>query len=403
MSVYWNQRVRGLSPYVPGEQPRDRKFIKLNTNENPYPPPPAVLKALQEAANQELNLYPDPSCTKLREEAASFFGVKPGQVFAGNGSDEVLAFAFAAFFESSPLGENSAAGNQDTKTVLFPGISYSFYPVYARFWNTPSRAIPLKEDFSIDHRDYLIPSGGAIIPNPNAPTGRGLPVRKLLCIAEYMEQRQNSAIKDGSAIKDSATNGSAVKDDATSAAPPTAKKPVLIIDEAYIAFSGEAGVTSAIPYIADHPNILVVQTLSKGASLAGLRTGFAIGSEELIEGLCRVRDSFNSYTLDRLAQAGAVAALKNRAYYNEINQKIIATRKRVSAALRDLGFTVIPSQANFIFVRHPAKSGALFFSALREKGILTRHFNTIADYLRVSIGSDADMDTFLAACKGETQ
>jgi histidinol-phosphate aminotransferase len=189
----------------------------------------------------------------------------------------------------------------------------------------------------------------------------------------------------------------------TADVPLYAKKPVLIIDEAYIAFAGEEGVVSAVPYIAAHPNILVVHTLSKSVSLAGLRTGFAIGSEELIEGLCRIRDSFNSYTLDRLAQAAASAALKEKGYYEKVNRKIIATRKRVSAALVELGFTVIPSQANFIFVRHPKKSGALFFAGLREKGILARHFNTgrTACYLRVSIGSDADMDAFLEACKGE--
>ncbi|MDR1210771.1 MAG: aminotransferase class I/II-fold pyridoxal phosphate-dependent enzyme [Spirochaetaceae bacterium] len=374
MSVYWNSLVRGLSPYVPGEQPRDRKCIKLNTNENPYPPPPGVIRAIEEAAGPELRLYPDPSCALLREEAASFFGVRPEQVFAGNGSDEVLAFAFAAFFEPG------------AKPVLFPDISYSFYPVYARFWNTPSRTVPLKEDFSIDCRDYLIPSGGAVIANPNAPTGRGLPVRDLLSIAEYMERSRETPAKGES--------GAPLSD---------RKKPVLIIDEAYTAFAGEEGVVSAVPYIDAHPNILVVHTLSKSASLAGLRIGFAIGSEELIEGLCRVRDSFNSYTLDRLAQAAATAAFREKAYYNEANRKIIVTRKRVSAALAGMGYSVIPSQANFIFVRHPKKSGGRFFACLKERGILARHFNTgrTVDYLRVSIGSDAEMDAFLEACRGE--
>jgi histidinol-phosphate aminotransferase len=360
MSKYWNSRVKNISPYVPGEQPRDRKFIKLNTNENPYPPSPKVIKAIQDAANERLRLYPDPQCTELREAIARRYGVKSEQVFAGNGSDEILAFAFAAFFESS-------SGSRD-KPILFPDITYSFYPVYADLWNIPYRTIPVGEDFSIKTADYKIPSGGVVFPNPNAPTGMPLSLSDVFSLAEYLEKLNK----------------------------------VLIVDEAYAAFGAE----SAVPFINKHGNILTVHTLSKSASLAGLRGGFAIGNSELIEGLCRVRDSFNSYTVDRLALAGAEAAVSDAAYYDEINRRVIATRERVTKTLRSNGFTVLPSAANFVFVKaqtengEPRISGACFMAALRERGILVRHFNKnrIADYLRVTIGTDEDMDAFLEAC-----
>jgi histidinol-phosphate aminotransferase len=355
-SPYWSRLVRSLSPYIPGEQPRDKNIIKLNTNENPYPPSPKVIEAIQKAAGEKLRLYPDPTCAEFREAAAARCGVKPEQVFAGNGSDEILAFAFAAFFESG------------TMPLLFPDISYSFYPVYAALWDKPFKTIPLTKDFSIDPRDYLQNSGGVIFPNPNAPTGRALGQTAIKEIA--VEQEKN--------------------------------KKVLIVDEAYIAFADKSGIGSMIPFINDHPNLLVVQTLSKAASLAGLRTGFAVGNEELIKGLCRVRDSFNSYTLDRLALAGAAAAVSDTPYYNEINTRVCRTRDRVSSALEALGFFVIPSQANFIFASPPAssgKSGGQIFSALREKGILVRHFNKprIDNFLRISIGTDEDMDALLEA------
>ncbi|MDR2434658.1 MAG: histidinol-phosphate transaminase [Treponema sp.] len=354
MSVYWNSRTKNLKPYIPGEQPRDRHFIKLNTNENPYPPSPAVIEAIQNAAGDRLRLYPDPACSEFREAAAARYGVRPEQVFAGNGSDEVLAFAFGAFFET---GLNSESA------VLFPDITYSFYPVYAALWGIPFRTVPLDDNFSIRTADYKIPSGGAVFPNPNAPTGKALPLADILPLAEYLGK-----------------NGR-----------------VFILDEAYAAF----GADSAVPYINEHPNLLTVHTLSKSASLAGLRAGFAIGSAELIEGLCRIRDSFNSYTLDRLALAGAAAAVCDPAYYDGINRRVTASRERVSATLRGLGFELLPSAANFIFMKHPSISGAAFFSALRERGILVRHFNKgrIADYLRVTIGTDEEMDVFLSACR----
>ena len=352
MSVFWNTRTKNLSPYTPGEQPKDRKFIKLNTNENPYPPSPKVIEAIQKAVNENLRLYPDPQCTEFREAVAARYGVKPEQVFAGNGSDEILAFAFGAFFESG----------KKTETILFPDITYSFYPVYADLWDIPRRTIPLTEDFSVNINDYKIPSGGVIFPNPNAPTGVAVPLDDVLSLAEFLEKKEK----------------------------------VLIVDEAYAAF----GAQTAISHINKYPNLLTVHTLSKSASLAGLRVGFAIGNEKLIEGLCRVRDSFNSYTLDRLALAGAVAAVSDAVYYNEINNRVIATREKTAESLRGLGFTVLPSSANFLFVKPPNLKGAEFFAVLREKGILVRHFNKnrIADFLRISIGTDEDMNVLISAC-----
>jgi histidinol-phosphate aminotransferase len=353
MSIYWNSRIKKLSPYIPGEQPKDGQLIKLNTNENPYPPSPKVIAAIQNAAGERLRLYPDPECTLFREAAAARFGVRAQQVFAGNGSDEILAFAFGAFFES---GEGAAQ-------ILFPDITYSFYPVYASLWDIPYRTIALAEDFSINVTGYKIPSGGVIFPNPNAPTGTALPLDDILSLAEYLEKQGK----------------------------------VLIVDEAYIAF----GAQSAVPYIEKHPNLLTVHTMSKSASLAGMRFGFAIGNEKLIEGLCRVRDSFNSYTVDLLALAGAAAAVSDAAYYEQINRRVIAARERTAQSLRGLGFTVLPSSANFLFVKPPNISGAEFFAALRERGIIVRHFNKerIADFLRVSIGTDEDMDKVIEVCR----
>ena len=369
-SIYWNERTRQLKPYIPGEQPRDRKFIKLNTNENPYPPSPLVIDAIQKAAGEPLRLYPDPSCANFREAAAARYGIKAAQVFAGNGSDEVLAFAFAAFFgrHGASLGERHTV--PDEETLLFPDITYSFYPVYADLWDIPYRAVPLRDDFSMDIKPYLDGTGGIIFPNPNAPTGMAVSLEELKGIACAAKR-----------------NGR-----------------VLVVDEAYIAFAEGKGITSAITLISEFPNLLIVRTLSKEASLAGLRFGFAMGAEELIEGLCRIRDSFNSYTVDRLALAGAAAALADASYYGEINSRIIATRRRVSSGLETLGFTVLPSQANFVFAAPPAgcgKSRPDFFAALRERGILVRRFDKprIANYLRISIGADNDMNVFLDACK----
>jgi histidinol-phosphate aminotransferase len=357
MSEFWNSRIKKLSPYTPGEQPKDRQIIKLNTNENPYPVSPKVIEAIKNAADERLRLYPDPECTAFREAAAVRYGVRSQEVFAGNGSDEILAFAFGAFFES---GEKAAQ-------ILFPDITYSFYPVYANLWEIPYRTIALTQDFSINIKDYKISSGGVIFPNPNAPTAVALPLDDILSLAEYLEKQGK----------------------------------ILIVDEAYIAFSGSSGVKSAVGSIKNHPNLLTVHTMSKSASLAGLRFGFAIGNEKLIEGLCRIRDSFNSYTVDLLALSGATAAVSDAAYYEEINNRVIATRERTAEALRNIGFTVLPSSANFLFVKPPNICAAEFFAALRSRGILVRHFNKdrIADFLRISIGTDADMDKVLEAAK----
>ncbi|GBU28695.1 histidinol-phosphate aminotransferase [Treponema sp. R8-4-B8] len=370
MSEYWNTRVKNLSPYVPGEQPKDGRFIKLNTNENPYPPSPKVLEAVQKAANESLRLYPDPECTEFREAAAARYGVKTEQVFAGNGSDEILAFAFGAFFESAKESVSGTNGEK-IQPILFPDITYSFYPVYANLWDIPYKLIPLRDDFTINLDEYKVKSGGVILPNPNAPTGIALPLEEILSLAEYLMGIGK----------------------------------VFILDEAYIAFSGvkdaKLGSLSAVPRVNDHPNLLTVHTLSKSASLAGLRAGFAIGNEKLIEALCRIRDSFNSYTMDRIALAGAAAALRDAAYYDEINTHVTATRERIVNSLRDLGFNVLPSESNFLFIKPPRVKGADFFTALREKGILVRHFNKekIKDYLRVSMGTDKDMDAFIEACE----
>jgi histidinol-phosphate aminotransferase len=373
-SVYWSRLAASLLPYVPGEQPRDRKFIKLNTNENPYPPSPKTLKAIHGAANKNIRLYPDPSSTALREAAATRWNVKPEQIFTGNGSDEILAFAFAAFFSNN--GDKNTA---KAEPVLFPNITYSFYPVYARLWNIAFETKALLSDFSINPYDYKKKSGGVIFPNPNAPTGRALSLDVLKEIAGVQEKN----------------------------------KKVFMVDEAYIAFADEPGTGSMIPFVKDNPNLLVIRTFSKEASLAGLRAGYAVGSEQLIEGLCRVRDSFNSYTMDRLAQAAAAAALSDVAYYEEINARVRRTRDRIQAELRNIGFNVIPSQANFIFASPPilrdktvlhskAESSAEhIFLTLKEKGILVRHFRLpeIENYLRISVGTDEDMDDFLQACE----
>jgi len=373
MSLYWNERTRQLEPYVPGEQPRDRKFIKLNTNENPYPPSPLVVEAIQRAAGETLRLYPDPLCTELREAIAERYGLHCGQIFTGNGSDEILAFAFAAFFggnDNTERGAGTGGTALRESALLFPDITYSFYPVYAKLWDIPYRTVPLKDDFSVDTEALLSKSGGIILPNPNAPTGMAISLSEIGKIAGAAERN----------------------------------KRVFVVDEAYIAFADDDGIASALPLIKEFPNLLIIRTLSKEASLAGLRVGFAMGNEELIEGLGRIHDSFNSYTMDRLALAGAAAAIRDASYYDRINRKVIATRRRISFGLEDKGFRVLPSQANFIFASPPigcGKSGQEFYAALRERGILVRHFkkNRIADFLRISMGTDEDMDVFLDACE----
>ena len=370
MSVFWTERIKNTEPYTPGEQPANKKLIKLNTNENPYPPSPLVIEAIKNAANEKLRLYPDPDSIQLRDIIAGHYGLNREEVFPGNGSDEVLAFAFGAFF------------GREEKCVLFPDISYGFYPVYCGLWNIPFTQIPLDEDFSINANSYVNEisagnCGGIIFPNPNAPTGILLSLDNVKIIAE-------AALK---------------------------KNIVLIVDEAYIAFAAPESTvpdsstleSSALSLIKSFPNLLIVRTFSKEASLAGLRAGYAMGNRELIQGLFRMKDSFNSYPMDALSQAGASAAIKDASYYREINKRIINTRTRISSALEKMGFKVLPSSANFIFAS-PQKGNlkaADYFTALRERGILLRYFNKprINNYLRISIGNDDDMDKFLEACR----
>lgn len=347
MSRYWSQTVKKIRPYVPGEQPKDRKYIKLNTNENPYPPSVKAIDAIKSAANDTLRLYPDPSGDDLRETIAGCFRLKKENVFIGNGSDELLAFSFPAFFE--PAGF----------PILFAEITYSFYPVYADFFNTPYKLIPVDDEFNVSIEDYFQQNGGVIIANPNAPSGKGM---SLDALEKILEKNESS---------------------------------VVILDEAYIDFGGR----SAAGLINRCPNLLVVRTFSKSYSLAGLRVGYALGDEELIEGIMRVKDSFNSYTVDRLAQIGAREAIRDDFYFQETRAKIIRTRERVSAKLNDWGFHVIPSQANFIFIENRQYPGRVLFQKLREKGILVRYFDKpkIDNFIRVTIGTDGEMDCFLEA------
>lgn len=346
---FWSDIVKKLDPYVPGEQPKDRLYVKLNTNENPYPPSPKVLNVIKKAADDRLKLYPDPDCDELREAIARNKGLNKEQVFVGNGSDELLAFAFFAFFNpGSP--------------ILFPDITYSFYPVYCALTGIEYKTVKLCDDFSIPVESLYEENGGIVIANPNAPTGKSLSIEDIRKIL-----RNN-------------------------------KSSVVLIDEAYVDFGGE----SAVNLINEFPNLIVVQTLSKSRSLAGLRIGFAAGDKGLIEGMNRVKNSFNSYTLDRLAIAGGIEAIKDEAYFQETRQKVINTRERVVEKLIQIGFKVIDSSANFIFISHSNIRAVDIFKKLREKGILVRYFNKerIDNYLRVSIGTDEEMDLFIAAIEG---
>ncbi|HJV06190.1 MAG TPA: histidinol-phosphate transaminase [Chromobacteriaceae bacterium] len=339
MSRFWSPIVHQLTPYVPGEQPKLGNLIKLNTNENPYGPSPKVLAAIKEAAADSLRLYPDPNAEVLKDSIASYHGVKREQVFVGNGSDEVLAHVFQALLKhDAPL--------------LFPDISYSFYPVYCGLFDIRYQTVPLSDAMEIRVDDYRQPCGAIIFPNPNAPTGRLLPLADI----EALLQQQPDA--------------------------------VVVIDEAYVDFGGK----SAIALVDRYPNLLVVQTLSKSRSLAGLRVGFAVGDAALIEALERVKNSFNSYPLDRLAIAGAVASFADEDYFRQTCQAVIATRTTLSQQLTALGFEVLPSAANFIFVRHPAHDAASLAAELRTHSIIVRHFRQprIEQYLRISIGTDAE-------------
>ncbi|NOS97123.1 MAG: histidinol-phosphate transaminase [Methylotenera sp.] len=347
MSKFWSDIVHKLTPYVPGEQPKLDNLVKLNTNENPYGPSPKVINALKLEAADSLRLYPDPNSDALKAAIANTHNLNASQVFVGNGSDEVLAHVFQALLKHS-------------RPLLFPDITYSFYPVYCGLYDIEYQTIPLATDFTINVDDYDEPNGGIIFPNPNAPTGIPL---ALVEIEKLLKKNTQS---------------------------------VVVIDEAYVDF----GTESAVRLINTYPNLLVIHTLSKARSLAGLRVGYALGAPELIEALIRVKDSFNSYPIDRFASAGAVAAMQDVEYFETTCRKIIATRTALIKDLTQLGFDVLPSGANFIFAKHTSKDGAELTAALREKNIIVRHFKSpsrIAPYVRITIGTDVQSQTLIKA------
>ena len=349
MSQYWSDVVHHLTPYVPGEQPKLTNLIKLNTNENPYGPSPKVLSALQAEAADTLRLYPDPSSDKLKLAIAEYHGLTREQVFVGNGSDEVLAHVFQALLNhEAPL--------------LFPDITYSFYPVYCALYGIKYEVIPLNHQFEIDVSDYIRPNGGVIFPNPNAPTGIPLALAQI--------ERILKANKDS----------------------------VVVVDEAYVDF----GTETSVGLVKTYPNLLVVHTLSKSRSLAGLRVGYAVGHPDLIQALTRVKDSFNSYPIDRFAEAGAVAAMQDKAYFEDTCAKVVATRNGLIKSMQELGFSILPSGANFIFAAHSQHDAQELAIALRTKAIIVRHFTKparISNYLRITIGTEAQTAGLISALK----
>lgn len=348
MTRYWSKLVDSLDPYVPGEQPQDQQYIKLNTNESPYPPSPAVERVLRNYPVDRLRRYPDPQSDKLVTALAGYHGLGPDQVFVGNGSDEVLAHAFQAFFK------------QD-EPILFPDISYSFYPVYCRLYQIDFRQVALDESFRIDFDGFRRANGGIIIPNPNAPTGIAITLAEIRAmLADNPES-------------------------------------VVIIDQAYVDFGAE----SADRLVAEFDNLLVVQTFSKSRSLAGLRLGYALGQAHLIEALQRVKNSFNSYPVDSLSDAIGLAALEDEPYFQECNRRVIDSRERLAQALAGLGFEVFPSSANFVFVRHPETAARTLYLELKSAGILVRYFEAarIDNCLRISIGTDAECDALITGLK----
>jgi len=340
MNSLWSPGIADLKPYTPGEQPKVKGLLKLNSNEHPYGPSPKAQAAMHEAINDHLRLYPDASATRLRQAVAQQYGLQPDHIFVGNGSDEVLAHAFFAFFRRpGPL--------------LFPDISYSFYPVYCGLYGITTKRIPLDEQFRIDPLDYMgEPSAGAtgiIFPNPNAPTGQALSLDQVKSIVQANPHC------------------------------------VVLVDEAYVDF----GCETVAPLVTEFQNLLVVHTLSKSKSLAGMRVGYAIGQRGLIDALNRVKDSFNSYPLDHLAQVGAVAAIEDQDYFDWATQQVIAAREQLTQNLINLGFEVLPSKTNFVFARHQHISGLELTQRLRDQAILIRHFNLprISEFVRITVGT----------------
>ncbi|MFG0411632.1 histidinol-phosphate transaminase [Pseudomonas sp. FYR_11] len=336
MSRFWSPFVKDLVPYVPGEQPKLARLVKLNTNENPYGPSPRALEAMRAELSDNLRLYPDPNGDRLKQAVAEYYGVTPAQVFVGNGSDEVLAHIFHGLF-------------QHDAPLLFPDISYSFYPVYCGLYGIAFEQVALDEQFQIRIEDYNKPNAGIIFPNPNAPTGCLMPLQ---AVEQLLQANRDS---------------------------------VVVVDEAYIDFGGE----TAISLVDRYDNLLVTQTLSKSRSLAGLRVGLAVGHPDLIEALERIKNSFNSYPLDRAAIVGAAAAFEDREYFEQTCRKVIDSREALVGHLQAKGFEVLPSAANFIFARHPQQDAAELAARLREQGVIVRHFKQarIAQFLRITIGT----------------
>ena len=346
MSRFWSAVVHGLTPYVPGEQPKLDNLVKLNTNEHPYGPSPRALEAIRTATSDALRLYPDPNADALKAALATHHDVQPQQIFVGNGSDEVLAHAFMALLKHD-------------RPILMPDITYSFYPVYCRLHGIDSVPVPLDENFAIRVDDYLRENGGIVIANPNAPTGQLLPLADIARLAEAHPRS------------------------------------VLVVDEAYVDFGGE----TAVALVQRLRNLLVIRTLSKSHALAGLRVGYAVGDPLLIEALERIKNSFNSYPLDRLAIAGATAALADEDYLEQTRRAVMRSRAELTAGLTRLGFDVLPSAANFIFARHPQRDAAELAAELRRRSVIVRHFALprIDQHLRITIGTDAQCARLLAA------
>ncbi len=343
---YWAKRIQNTEPYIPGEQPKDRRYVKLNTNENPYPPSPKVQEALQNVAISDLRLYPDPDCLQLRTALANQNHLAPENVFVGNGSDEILAFCYLAFMD-------------EETPAIFPDITYSFYPVYAAFFGNNTRIVPVREDFSIPLDELCRNDGTVVLTNPNAPTGM---VVSLDAIEGILKANPDH---------------------------------VVIVDEAYVDFGAE----SAVPLIDRYPNLLVVQTCSKSRSLAGMRIGFAFGCPDLIAALNTVKNSVNSYTLDRMALSAAQAAVEDTVYMDDTRTRVSNTREMTTGKLKNLGFTVLPSKANFVFASHPKVPGQELFRQLRDRGVLVRYFNKprIHEFLRITIGTPEEMDVLIHA------
>lgn len=342
MEKLWKKNLLDITPYTAGEQPKRKNFLKLNANENPYPPSPAVIKAIKEFDGEQLRKYPDASARRLREVIAERNGLKAENIFVGNGSDDVLALSFRAFFNSD-------------REIFFPDITYSFYPVWCSLLKIPYKTIPVDENFRICPEDYKAENGGVVIPNPNAPTSIG---EDLDFVRSILDENRDC---------------------------------VVIIDEAYVDFSRYG---SAVELVKEYDNLLVVQTCSKSRSLAGLRVGMAMGSEELISVLEAVKDSYNSYPLDSIAQAAAIASFEDEEYFKETVNKIISTRDSTAEKLRTHKFTVMESSANFLFCSHEFIPAKTIFEYLRRKGIYVRYFELprIDNYLRITVGTDTDME-----------